>query len=410
VLGLLEGKSPGAFFSYRSISQPARDLFHRIYVLFASPTFAITREYGMVEAHGVMKTWWEALPQLALIPDLYAQDENPFISDFLLSMKKIETKDAYAFLLTELPLVFALDASLLTEATVEQIIGHLTQIKHSLESAETIVQERILKRISDLFGLSPSSSYQDMKEEIQTWYRRLDLAQQDPHAPWYKKNAQARIFLLAIKSLEKLQETFFVQLPTEFGFQPVHSWSVDRSNEYLDRLQEAKATIDAHRIKVTPVQIEYLGEEHRQGNGIVFFTETIGLTFHHPMPGVRIYVAENGADPTDANADRKLMNGKERLEIREDTTLCVAALDAEGNRSQTETVRLMRQPKSDVRQQAARIASSGPQPRKLVTEISSTDVESILATCRSLLHSILERHLLTKEQLLTRVRRFINEL
>lgn len=400
VLNLIENQYPNAFLSYRQLWPEELELVNAVYGLFGQPESAVKRNYTTAEAYAVLQAWWDGLPSIAKITSLYPKEGYPYTVDFIQVMHKIGAKDAHTFLLVELPTVFGADPDMMiTQETLAILLAQLPVQKQRLDSAVSIVEERIMNGVASLFGFDQSSTYSDISEAIATWYKNLDPNQRDAYAPWHDKDSKPLV--LDLKSIETLQETFLVRIPTDYTLKPVQNWVADRSIEYVERLKNGKALIDANRLKVEVPSVTFIGEYWQDNNGNILFKDKISLSFQHSDSSVRIYIAEEFANPRDSTTARRLINCAESLEIQENKTFKVAAQDSEGNWSQVETIHLINQHKKYEIHLSERDESA--------TIAFPTDVESFLVTCKSLCLRGLERDIFSTAQLVELLQVLVNE-
>src|SRR6266487_3808196 len=227
---LIDGHYPNAFLSYRQLRSEEKALVNAVYSVFGHPDSALTRDYTVVEAYSVMKEWWNNLPPLAHVDKLYSQGQYPYTTGFIAVMQKIEAKDAHTFLFDELPTAFGTDAGIAISQEIVTILEkQLSSEKGALESALTIVEDRILGAVRHIFEVK-QSTYSDIVDDIRNWYNGLDLQQRDAYARW--QNSDSRPLILHLKTVDSLQDTFLTKISKDYGMRPVRDWISDRVNEY----------------------------------------------------------------------------------------------------------------------------------------------------------------------------------
>lgn len=343
VYHLIDGQYPNAFLSYRQLRSEEKALVNVVYSVFGQPDSALARDHTAVEAYTAMKEWWNNLPPLARVAKLYSQGQYPYTTDFIVVLQKIEARDAHTFLFDELPTAFGADAGIaITQEIVTTLEKNLPLEKEALESALTIVEDRILGAVRRIFEVE-QNTYSDIVDAIRNWYNSLDSQQRDAYARW--QNNDSKPLILQLKSVDSLQDTFLTKISKDYGMRPVRDWISDRVNEYIERLEYGKKHIDANRLKVESANVIFEGDYTRENDGRVSFKDRLRLSFQHTNPGVKIYVAEGNADPTTASAQRQLVHLDEPLEFRNNKTLQVAVQDQDGNWSQLKTLQLINEHK-----------------------------------------------------------------
>ena len=178
-----------------------------------------------------MKEWWNNLPPIARVAKLYSPGQYPHTSDFIAVMQKIEAKDAHTFLFDELPTAFGVDAGIaISQEIVITLEKQLPLEKEALESALTVVEDRILGSVHRIFEVE-QNTYSDIVDAIRNWYNSLDSQQRDAYARW--QNSDSRPLILHLKSVDSLQDTFLTKISKDYGMRPVRDWISDRVTEYI---------------------------------------------------------------------------------------------------------------------------------------------------------------------------------
>ncbi len=404
VYNLIDGQYPNAFLSYRQLRSEEKALVNVVYSIFGTLDSALARDYTVVEAYTAMKEWWNNLPPLARVDKLYSQGQYPYTTGFIAVMQKIEAKDAHTFLFDELPTVFGVDAGIaISQEIVITLEKQLPLEKEALESALTIVEDRILGAVRRIFEVE-QNTYSDIVDAIRNWYNSLDSQQRDAYARW--QNSDSKPLILQLKSVDSLQDTFLTKISKDYGMRPVRDWISDRVTEYIERLERGKKHIDANRLKVESATIVFEGDYKREDDGQVVFKDRICLTFQHTNPGVKIYVAEGNADPTTASAQRQLVHPNEPLEFRTNKTLHIVVQDPDDNWSRIVTLQLINEHKK----YEINFSQQKQFRDEMATIVFPTNPEAFAVTCRSLFKVGLERQALTKEQCIEIIQALVDEL
>jgi hypothetical protein len=397
IFDIIEGQYPNAFLSYKQLSNNEKALVIAAYACFEESGSAAVRIHTVTEAYIAIKNWWEQLPPIAHVANLYPKTEYPHTTAFLQVMEKIKIKDAYTFLLDDLPTAFGEDAGIwITPEIVRTIEEHLPREKEALASALSLVETRIMEGVRIMFGVAPEkNTYSDIQEAIRAWYNCLDSQQRDAHEPW--QNADSRHLLQHLKSIDALPEIFMAKIPQDYSMKPAGQWMSDRVDEYLRRLIQAKKRIDDNRIKVKPAQVNFTGNYRSESNGHIYFKDHITLMLRHDQQDVKIYLAEGGANPTDPNASRAPVRPGEALEIHDNKLIKIAVQDRNGNWSPLEVLTLFNEHQAyEIRLPKQRYLA---EQAEQATILIPTTPETFAATCRSLFALGLKNDILTIEQL-----------
>lgn len=394
ILGLIDGQYPNAFLSYRQLRREEKDLVNVVYALFGQSDSAIVHDYSVAEATAALKQWWQQLPSIAHVENIYSRGQYPYTADFIKVMQQIATKDAHSFLFDNLPTAFGADAGqVITQDIVTDLEKQLPQEKAALESAVSLVEQRIMEAVRVMFNVE-QSTYSDTSAAIQLWYNNLDTRQKDAHESW--QNNDSRPLVLHLKSISSLPDTFLDKVPSsaEYGLRSVRSWTTDRVKEYVARLERGKKHIEANRLKVEAATIQYEGE-YRCEEGKIYFKDQIQLKFQHIDTNVKIYLAEGNSDPRMTDAERTYKRPGDDLIIRNTKTLKIAVQDHDGNWSKTEVLALINEHgKYEIHLPAQKALVD-----EQVTIVFPTTADAFAVTCRSLFALELKHQVLTIDQL-----------
>ncbi len=405
ILSLSEGQYPNAFLSYRPLSAQEKALAKLVYGTFAPSGPASTKDYTVVEAHSALQTWWDQLPPLTKVADIYRDCEIPIIVPFIQAMQKVAARDAHSFLFDELPMAFGLDAGMATTRdSVDAMKAALPEVKNELTNALEGVERRIMESVRQLFGVE-GNTYDDLLEGIKGWYNKLDSNQRDSHAPW--NNHDSHPLVLCLKSITDLRETFLNRIPdsVDYNMRPVRDWMQDRVDEYVQRLLRGKEHIEKNQTKVEPAQVCPKGEHEWSPEGSLLFRDAVSLTFKPPVKGGKVFVAEGTTDPTDPAAQRTQFKGTEALEVNDHKTLRVAAQDAEGNWSPVQTIKLI-----NANKEYEPAISGNVLGEKFATFKFPVDKGSLKVTCREIFKKSLEFGIIKVDDLRDCIEESLKEL
>ena len=407
VYALLEGQYSQAFLSYRQLRSEEQELVNTVYIAFGTPDSAAARTYTVMEAYTALKVWWQKLPPLARVSRLYSPGQYRYTADFISVMEKIERKDAHSFLFDDLPTAFGADAGVfITQEIVGTLKERLPEERRALEGALSLVTDRILEAVQDLFEVK-QSTYSDIEEGIKNWYNSLDVQQRDTYASW--QNSDTKPLIQHLKRVDSLERTFLEQVSSAYALRSVQDWATDRVDEYVTRLKRGKERIDAHRLKVEQATILVEGQYTRQEHNnevVINFKNDLCLAFQHTNAAVIIYVAEGQADPMNTDAPRQRMRPGESLSIDTNKTLKIAVQDQEGNWSQLQKIQLI----SDLYKHEIQIPVQPRLSEQPVTFVFPTNQEEFVVTCRSLFKRGIAQEKLTKKQCIEILQMLIEEL
>ena len=340
VLALSEGQYANAYLSYKPLTAGEKALASQVYLLFGPGGSAAGRDTTLIEAQNALRSWTQELPSIARVASLYEADKHPHTASFLEALDKLDARDAHAFLFEELPRAFGLDSgNAITAATATALQAELIEQKKFLEGAQSEVERRISDGVRAIFAVE-GNTYSAMLEACAAWYEGLDSQQRDVNAPFH--NNDSKQLVLRLKDAGNWGETFLKSIPAspDYGLRAVRDWQQDKVEQYLGRLQDGKAHVEANRVKVEAATITPLGEHDWPKGGLLSFKDQIDLTFATPLDGATIWIAEGGNDPKNPSTARQPIANGEALPIKTNKQLRIAIQDAEGNWSPVETVQL----------------------------------------------------------------------
>jgi hypothetical protein len=407
ITGLVDGHAPQAVLGYRRLRREEREWFSQVAMIFGSPDSAARHGYTAMEAHTLLKDWWNALPSVASIPTLYPREHYPLTASFIEIMQKSGARDAHSFLLTELPPALGATEKI-TLSSLDRLAAQLAQEKQTLGSAMAIMEGAITDALSPCFDLPPRSTSSELIAAATAWYKHLEPDQQDAHAIWPR---DAKSLLLALRSIDTFQETFLIRLPMDYGLKAVDQWRADRTLEYTERIKQAKMHIDAQRVRIEMADVHYDGQHDQEHDGLVYFPETLRLTFSHPNPQASIWVAEDAADPREFTAIRTQVDGTSPLEIQSTKILQVAVQDPEENWSKVKTIRLIKQQAVAPPQRGTLLETVQlvPTDEVVVRSDPAEHEESFALRLRSLIRSGLAQHRITVEEVVALAQQLLDE-
>jgi hypothetical protein len=327
IVGLVDNEHPNAILERQTISPAARALINGVYNLFAVEPGAAGQQHTINEAYGAIRTWWEGRSNLAQVSDIYGDDSST--KKLVNLLRGIQSANAYRLVLNELQAVYGFpDDALITDSICAEIIEGLKRDKDAIEGAARRIQDGLIKRLMSPFE-PESDFYGDYQAAIKSWYKDLGEEQRDEYAPWHSHASRAVVQRL--RTIVNIEETFFEQLPADagFGLGKVEDWHRDRSDEYVQMLQDALERIEANRIKIPAPDWKIRGVHSKEGlrdQIQIRFRGGVVLEVHAPEPEVTVLVTDTGDDPREAQ-QRQAVENQFDLSIKRS---CVVKLVSQG--------------------------------------------------------------------------------
>lgn len=316
IISLVNHEHPNAILERREIDQATRKLINETYNLFAAEPGAAGQTHTINEAHSALRDWWNRLPNLAKIEELYATDSSS--GQLVKLLRNSIDGNPYRLLLEQLQTVYGYsDEAMISDESLTKIITELKQNKVEIEDNPRSFKETLLKRLIAPFN-PVSNLYGDYQAAIESWYHNLDPGQQDEYASWHNHTSHAVIRRL--RTITNLETTFFDQLPADagFGLGKADAWHHDRSQEYVQRLTEAVEHIAKNRIKVPQPIWEVRGVGHKLTETVtgaqISFRRGVVLDVRSPETGISVLLTDNNTDPRTAQ-QREVVTDKYELSV-----------------------------------------------------------------------------------------------
>ena len=135
------------------------------------------------------------------------------------------------------------------------------------------------------------------------------------------------------------------------------------------------------------------------------FQEKVTVTLKPKKQGDRIYITENGSDPSLASSTRHEYTGETKLEIRDRKVIRYVAIDADGNCGIVQTLDLVNEAKKH------EIAIQESFTKGAVATFSfPKDQNGFMAACRSLIKTGLNRNIISKDELVKVLKTLLEEI
>lgn len=316
---LVLGRPPNAVLERVAISPPARALINGLFALFSQEPGAVGQQHTVGEAHACLREWWLALPNLARAQELYPASEHPTAHALVDLFSRVDALNPYALVLEDLQVAYGYDPqAALTDANQTKILAGLRADKAAIEGRPGRVKDVLLAQLVAPFA-PVGNLYGDFQSAIETWYRGLNDAQQDPYSGWHSHQSQAVVQLL--RTITSIETTFLDRLPAHagFGLGRVDDWRRDQSAEYVRMFTDALAHIEAHRIAVASPKWEVHGGGAQvqpiRGGAQIVFRRNVTLTAQVPEAGVVVYLTDSGEDPCEAQVQRQRIDSRFDLAV-----------------------------------------------------------------------------------------------
>ena len=99
IFDLIEGQYPDAYISYRQLLSEEKKFVNVIYRLFGFPDSAVGKDYTVIDAYTVLKTWWNNLPPMSRVASIYMKTYIPTLPILSTLWKKLRERMHIRFFL-----------------------------------------------------------------------------------------------------------------------------------------------------------------------------------------------------------------------------------------------------------------------------------------------------------------------
>jgi len=331
---ILDGSYTNAVLITESISQEEERYFSDICKIFSKEEIAEGKDYGIRSAYHSIVKWWKDLPPISKSKDFYNDSDKKTVGLF----NRYETTDPYVFIKNEIPENFGIDRNeKLTKQSVSSILDKLKQFKQKSESILDHVKERIRGEYSKIFNSEDTLDI-DIQNAIKKWYKDLDSYQQDPHS--HDRN-EIRALISKISELSNIQKLIYEILPEIFNYKKVKNWRNDLTEDYIQKIKDAKQHIEDTESPVEEVKLKYENHDKIEGDK-VYYSGNLQIIPKCDNKSIDIFYTLNNQNPTKKTSDRKQIKVEEKLSIDSgNKTLKIVSADHEGNYGKMKNINII---------------------------------------------------------------------
>lgn len=341
IIELVDNKHPNAILERREISPAGRKLINGIYRLFAAAPGAADQTHTVSEAYEALRAWWDDLPNLARSPEIYEADSNTH--GLVTLLRNIDGLNPYRLVLEQLQTVYGFSEDVaISDKSQTAILTGLQTDRGQIEQKPRQIKEGLLKRLMNVAPLEPKGDhYGDYQAAIHDWYAGLGEDQKDTYATWHTHTSQAVV--RHMREVVNIEDTFFKRLPADagFGLAQVDNWHRDRSDDYVQMLEDALQHIEAHRISVPLPVWDVRGVGQRKSGSdtetSVSFRGGVVLEVAAPEGSVKVLMTDTGEDPREA-LQREVITNKHELSVKRGRVVKLVSQGQDGNFGRVVTI------------------------------------------------------------------------
>jgi len=407
IYSLVQGDYPNAVLVYRQISNDEREFLNHLFDVFTPESRQKIGERSVFETHDSIKSWWDSLPTISKSP-IYEAKLSLTIPKLLETFNKISEAVPHDFVFGKLQTIYGYDEDeLITKQKATDILTRLKSDKKCIEEGLDHIKSKIQSEVKELFSIE-GNTIEDLRIGIQKWFNNLDSNQRDPDGTWHTN--ESKTLIMKFSQVLDIRDTLFVSIPEDpgFGLKAIKDWTIDKSQDYIQKMRMGKEQIENNKIKVdspiwqvTPSSKAKI-EENKRG-AIVSYRLSAGLEVKTSAKNTTVFGTSNGEDPRDSKS--------QRIEIKAETTLQIdggnkrfrlISRDEEGNWSREIEINFIDQEKKH----EIRPEEGFGKGETMVQFVFPVDEQSFKTSIRSLIKGSLEKQVIDKKGL----KRFLTEL
>lgn len=391
---------PNAVFKFEPVSKEHKKYFSNLYQTFNPSKAEAGKSYSIAEAYKSISDWWTNLPSVVKIIDFYVDKEKEKVKLF----STIESADPYAFVKKELLESLGYqEGEVLDNTKLKNIEKSLTDFKELVESKEENQKNIIREHLKDIFNAETKTDV-DIVEAIKTWYHdELDSYQKDPISDFH--NNESKALIRKINSIVNQTNFLFTDLPEQFGLDQFNNWSIDKTNDFINKVKAGKKHIEENSSPVGEIEINTEGKVERDKNDIKYKGE-FELEAHTDKEDDIIYYTEDGSDPSDEKSQRKQLKKGEKIKVKGNKTIKLIVKEPSGRYGAVKSINTIDESQKCLIKRAG--ASFFGEDR--VTFVFPSDEDDVKVALSSFLNEVKAADIITKEKLKQIINNILKEI
>ena len=224
---------------------------------FAQAVFAPALKHGekrtLQSAHASLRAWWQSVPEIAKVSELYMTAEQKRISKLRDVFGQVSAVDRFQFVLELLPAVYMDEfGGDISEKEADKIVKEFAADVKVLETGSSRARNHFAEAVCKIFG-SKNGDYKESQQLVTEWYDSLNPDQQD-FSHYDDEDTSQLVKMLSDKKTD-FEDKLMIGIPSSLGFGHVRGWTTLRFNECTAKLKAAKKVIDDARVKVPRLTI-----------------------------------------------------------------------------------------------------------------------------------------------------------
>ena len=240
---IVSDPSSKVVFVVRDISDAQSKLVDLIAKAVGAPSLKHGEARTLGSAFEEVKQWWQKLPYVSKVASLFEKEDRKRLTAVKDLLNGLSGKaDTFDVLLEQLPAIYVdgFDKDRLTEVEAESIGQAFGEDVKRFNGAELIARNKVAGALCEIYG--GKGDMIECEKLITNWYEGLNPTQRDPHR---SDNEDASQFLTRLADQSATYETKLLKLlPDDYGFGAVNNWTALHIEDYVAKVNQAKAEID----------------------------------------------------------------------------------------------------------------------------------------------------------------------
>jgi hypothetical protein len=318
-------------FEVRDISPAQAALVDGVAKAVQAPPLKYGETRTLNSTYEALVQWWQKIPQVAEIMELYEPTQQKRLRQLKEVLDQAENFDRFDLILNRLPGIYIGGpvGDDLSETEAETVsTGFAADVK-LFESGFHLVRTALAEAVNQLFG--SKGDMVQCEKVITEWYQGLNPTQRNP----FKFEEEAHHLLLRLEEkVVDFEDKILKKLPEDYGLGQVADWSTLYVKDYVEKLTQAKATIEEAKPEVPIPPIKPNSYELKEKDKLEVAipsgaTEIIYAVGEDPQKAENFRVAEATLNLADLLGDSP------------SATIFMRSRDAEGNLSDPVKVELV---------------------------------------------------------------------
>jgi hypothetical protein len=319
-------------FEVRDISPAQASLVDGVAKAVQAPPLKFGETRTLNSTYEAVVQWWQKITQVAKIMELYEPTQQKRLRLLKEILDQAKDFDRFDLILNRLPGIYTGGpvGDDLSENEAKNVSTEFAADVKLFESGFYLVRTTLAEAVNQLFG--SKGDMVQCEQVITKWYQGLNPTQRNPSK--FEEEAHYLLRRLGEKEVD-FEDKILKKLPQDYGLGLVADWSTLYVKGYVEKLTQAKATIEEAKPEVPAPELEGKSYEIKPDEK---------LEVAIPPGAAEIIYTTTGEDPKKSEniqVARESLNLAELLGDNPSTTIYIRSRDTEGNLSDPVRVELV---------------------------------------------------------------------